>query len=136
MAGKNEIDDFIAGLEAMMEDVDEESRKVLAKVSPIAVENLKRNVQANANRGYSTGDLAGSISSTTPRTNDIGSFIAVRPTGTNRHGVRNGEVLGYMEHGVPSRNIEPRPVLQQSLKQSEQALFDECEKMLEKLSQF
>ena len=132
----NEIDDFIKGLERMMKDVDEESRKVLKKVSPTAVSNLRSNVQAAANRGYSTGDLAGSISSTTPRTNDIGSFVAVRPTGTNRHGVRNGEVLGYLEHGVPSRGIEPRPVLERSLKQSEKALYDECEKMLQKLADF
>lgn len=133
---KNEIDDFIAGLERMMKDVDEESRKVLKKVSPVAVSNLKSNVTASANRGYATGDLAGSISSTEPRTNDIGSFIAVRPTGTNRHGVRNGEVLGYLEYGVPSRGIEPRPVLERSAKQSAQVLYNECDKMLQKLTDF
>ena len=133
---KNEIDDFIAGLERMMKDVDQESRNVLAKVSPMAVNNLRSSIQAAATRGFSTGELAGSISSTIPRTNDIGSFIAVRPTGVNSHGVRNGEVLGYLEYGVRSHGQEPRPVLQKSLNQSEKALYEECEKMLEKLSDF
>jgi HK97 gp10 family phage protein len=133
---KDEIDEFIAGLEKMGKDVDEEAKKVLNIVSPIAIRNLQSNIEGAANRGYSTGDLAKSIIATTPRANDRGVFSAVRPTGVNRHGVRNGEVLGYLEHGVASHGQEAHPVLQKSASQSEKVLIEEMDKALERLSEF
>ena len=132
----DDLDEFIAGLEKAGRSVSEEANKILDKVSPIAVQTLKSEIEQASNRGYSTGDLKNSIQATKAKENRLGNFTAVRPTGTNKRGVRNGEVLGYLEHGVKSHGQEARPVLQKSARKSEKVLFEECEKMLERLTDF
>ena len=85
------------------------AKKAVDKASPVLEGSLKGKVAGAADRGYATGELVGSISSTKAKVNDLGVFAAVRPTGHDRKGVRNAQKLAYLEYGT-SRGISPHPV--------------------------
>lgn len=85
------------------------AKKAVDKAAPILEGSLKGKVTGAASRGYATGELARSISSTKAKVNDRGVFAAVRPTGHDRKGVRNGEKMAYLEYGT-SRGQAPHPV--------------------------
>lgn len=85
------------------------AKKAVDQAAPILEGSLKGKISAAASRGYATGELAGSVSSTKAKVNDRGVFAAVRPTGHDRKGVRNGEKLAYLEYGT-SRGQSPHPV--------------------------
>ena len=85
------------------------AKKAVDKAAPVLESSLKGKVAGAASRGYATGELAGSISSTKAKVNDRGVFAAVRPTGHDRKGVRNGEKMAYLEYGT-SRGQAPHPV--------------------------
>ena len=55
---------------------------------------LKSEIEKAANKGYATGALKNSIKATKATVNKQGCFAAVRPTGVDEKGVRNGEKFG------------------------------------------
>lgn len=83
--------------------------KAVDAASPVLVNAMKSSI-SGATSGRATGELVGSIEATSARQNEMGVFSAVRPTGTDRKGVRNGAKLAYLEYGVASNNQPPRPV--------------------------
>lgn len=83
--------------------------KAVDAASPVLVNAMKNSI-AGATSGSATGTLVGSIEATSARQNEMGVFSAVRPTGTDSKGVRNGAKLAYLEYGVASHNQPPRPV--------------------------
>lgn len=83
--------------------------KAVDAASPVLVNAMKSSI-SGATSGKATGSLAGSIQATSARQNEMGVFSAVRPTGTDSKGVRNGAKLAYLEYGVKSNNQPPRPV--------------------------
>lgn len=85
------------------------AKKAVDKAAPVLEGSLKGKVAGAASKGYATGALAGSISSTKAKVNDLGVFAAVRPTGHDRKGVRNAQKLAYLEYGT-SRGMAPYPV--------------------------
>ena len=99
-------------LEKMLKKLEKPEKiaiKAVDAASPVLVRAMKNAIDS-ATSGDATGSLAGSISATSARQNELGVFSAVRPTGTDRKGVRNGAKLAYLEYGVRSHNQAPRPV--------------------------
>lgn len=85
--------------------------KAVDAASPVLVRAMQSAISsATGNSGRGKGTLAGSISATSARQNELGVFSAIRPTGSDSKGVRNGAKLAYLEYGVRSHNQPPRPV--------------------------
>ncbi len=89
------------------EKANELAKKAVDKASPILEESLRAKISTVTTRGYSTGTLAASISSTKAKVNDRGVFAAVRPTGRDSKGVRNAEKLAYLEYGTSRQAARP-----------------------------
>lgn len=68
------FDDFAKELDRLGK-LDEYAPDMLETAAPILERELKGQVQAEANRGYATGDLAGSIKSRKPEKNIIRKLI-------------------------------------------------------------
>ena len=104
------------------------AKKAVDQAAPVLEESLKGKITGAASRGYATGELAGSISSTKAKVNDRGVFAAVRPTGHDRRGVRNAEKLAYLEYGT-SRGQTPHPVRDAAVSAAEA----QCVSIMEKV---
>lgn len=103
--------------------------KAVDAASPILVNALKGAISGATKGGH--GDLAASISATSARQNELGVFAAVRPTGTDREGVRNGAKLAYLEYGVKVHNQPPRPVRASAVASAEGACMSIIEGIIE-----
>lgn len=95
------LDDLIDCFEGLIDDVDDIAEEALFECGNVLKDNVKSGVRGAANRGFATGQLEEAIIPTIPMKNDRGHFVAVRPVGQNSRGIRNGEIWGYLEHGVP-----------------------------------
>lgn len=115
--GLNELDDFVKGLSDLARDIDDIAKDCIDAATPTLKKALQDNISAAANRGYSTGELARSITPTKAKTNAYGNFAAVRPVGTDEKGVRNGEKLAYLEYGTSKQ--EAHPVMKKAIAQAE-----------------
>ena len=104
------------------------AKKAVDQATPVLEGALRGKISGAASRGYATGELAGSISSTKAKVNDRGVFAAVRPTGHDRKGVRNAEKLAYLEYGT-SRGQAPHPVRAAAASAAE----GECVSIMEKV---
>lgn len=103
-----------------MEQPEKMAIKAVDAASPVLVASMKSAI-AGATKGTGSGSLIGSISATSARQNELGVFSAVRPTGSDSKGVRNGAKLAYLEYGVRSRNQPPRPVRAAAVASAESA---------------
>lgn len=117
LSGLKELDDFMEGLSELASDIDEVAKDCIDAASPTLANALKSNISAAANRGYSTGELERSITPTKAKTNAYGNFAAVRPVGSDKNGMRNGEKLAYLEYGTSKQ--EAHPVIAKSIAQAE-----------------
>ena len=88
--------------------------------APTLEKTLKSEIESVTTQEYSTGDLAKSI--TEAKVKGYGCFAAVKPTGTDSKGVRNGEKMAYMEYGTSKQ--EPKPVLRKAINKSEKECLD------------
>ena len=94
------------------------AKKAVDAAAPVLKASLSGKITGAANRGYATGELAGSISATRAKVNDRGVFAAVRPTGHDRKGVRNAEKLALLEYGT-SRGQAAHPVRDSAVSSAE-----------------
>lgn len=90
--------------------------------APTLEKTLENEIKSVTTQEYSTGDLAKSIKATKAKVNRYGCFAAVKPTGTDSKGVRNGEKMAYMEYGTSKQ--EPKPVLRKVISKSEKECLD------------
>ena len=81
------FDDFAKELDRLGK-LDEYAPDMLETAAPILERELKGQVQAEANRGYATGDLAGSIKSRKPEKNERGHYVTITASGKDKKGVR------------------------------------------------
>ena len=112
-------------LEKMLKRLSQPERMAIKAVdaaAPVLERALKTAIE-NATSDDATGALAGSIESTRARQNELGVFSAVRPTGKDSKGVRNGEKLAYLEYGVRSHGQPPRPVRATAVAMAEAECF-------------
>ena len=100
--------------------------------SPVVEKTLKNEIKNVVTEEYSTGELAESIEATDAEMNGYGCFAAVRPTGVDEKGVRNGEKMAYMEYGT-SRQY-PKPVLRKAIKKSEKACLEAMQKKYDEVT--
>lgn len=115
--GLKEFDNFTKGLSDLALDIDEIAKDCIDAATPTLVESMQNNINAAVKRGYSTGELARSITPTKAKTNAYGNFAAVRPVGTDEKGTRNGEKLAYLEYGTSKQDAHP--VIAKAIAQAE-----------------
>lgn len=91
---------------------------------------LEENVKAEVRKHKDTGDMERSIRSTGAVANKAGGYyLAVRPTGKDRKGVRNMEKLAYLEYGTEKEAA--RPVLSRAVRRSEQPIIKKMQEVYE-----
>lgn len=69
--------------------------RAVDKAAPILKKSLQEEITKAANRGYSTGELAGSVSAMKAQENEYGVFTAIGPEGDH-----NKDKLLWLENGV------------------------------------
>ena len=96
----------VSGIEEVLNSFDEvitnspkTIKKILKDSGLVVSRNTKKAIHKAANKGYSTGELEHSVYATEPRKNDLGSYVIVKPAGTDSKGVRNGAKWGYLQYG-------------------------------------
>ena len=123
----------IDGIGQMMDELrllgepDELAPKMLEAAEPI----LTRNLMAGLANHRRSGDLVGSVKATKPKKGKEAWSLTVRPTGTDRKGVRNQEKLAYLEYGVKAHNQPATPVLSPAVRQSEAACLDAMQRVFD-----
>lgn len=114
------LDSLISELTSI--EIDEIAPKMLEESASILEANIKKRTEFH-NR---TGSMAASIKTTKAKATKDGYSICVRPTGTDKKGVRNMEKMVYMEYGTYKQNATP--ILTPATRESEEEV---CEKMQE-----
>lgn len=102
---------------------DEVAEKVLNESVPI----LERHVKSEAKKHKRTGDLVDSIKKTGAKEDKYGWYVTVRPTGTDRNGIRNMEKLVYSEYGTSKQ--PPIPILTKALNDAESEVTDKMQEI-------
>ena len=102
------FDDFAKELDRLGK-LDEYAPDMLEAAAPILERELKGQVQAEANRGYATGDLAGSIKSRKPEKNERGHYVTITASGN--------EKLAYLNYGTTKQ--QARPVISKAVQNAE-----------------
>jgi HK97 gp10 family phage protein len=110
------------------DDPDDIAAKVVDTASPILVETVKEMIKTTT-FSDSSGDLADSIQATGAKINGYGCFAAVRPTGRDRKGVRNGEKMAYREYGTSKQPA--KPILKKAVRKSEKKCLEIMQKTFE-----
>jgi HK97 gp10 family phage protein len=118
--------DFIKQL-GRLADVDKYAPQMIDEAIPI----LLANVKAETAHHRQTGDMYKSIKKTkAKKTKKGGYFASVRPTGTDKKGVRNMEKMAYLEYGTKKQSA--RPVLTKALRDSETAVMNKMEEVFKR----
>ena len=110
------FDDFAKELDRLGK-LDEYAPDMLETAAPLLERELKGQVQAEANRGYATGDLAGSIKSRKPEKNERGHYVTITASGKDKKGVRRNEKLAYLNYGTTKQ--QARPVISKAVQNAE-----------------
>lgn len=114
--------DFIKQL-GKLADVDRIAPKMLNEALPI----LERNVKAEVSKHVVSGDLLKSIKMSKAKKNKYGYYASVRPTGTDKKGVRNMEKMVCLEYGTSKQS--PAPTLTKAIKDSEKAVLNKMQEV-------
>ena len=117
--------DFLKQL-GKLADVDRIAPKMLNEALPI----LERNVKAEVSKHVVSGDLLKSIKMSKAKKNKYGYYASVRPTGTDKKGVRNMEKMVYLEYGTSKQS--PAPTLTKAIKDSEKAVLDKMQEVFDR----
>lgn len=123
------LDELMQGLEELGE-VEEVAKEMIDAATPTLEEALKACIRDSADKGYATGALEKSIKSTKAKQNAYGYMAAVRPTGVDEKGVRNGEKLAYLEYGTHKQAA--RPVLGRAINRAEKGCLKEMQEVFNK----
>ena len=125
------FDKLIKRLDGMSNKIPKATNEILEEGGEILTTETKQAVRKAANRGYATGALERSIVPTKPKSNIYGSFVAVRPTGRDSKGTRNGEKWGYLLHGN-GKGSAPRDFVGEAVGKSEKKIYSNAEKVIKK----
>lgn len=124
------IDDLIRELDEAG-NLDEIAPEMIEAALPILEDSLKETVQNEANKGYATGELVASIKKSRSMRNQYGYFGVVRPTGTDKKGVRNMEKLAYLHYGICNKQ-EARPVVNKAVFHAEEKVIKKMQEVYNK----
>lgn len=118
------IDDLMDELSYL--DVERIAPMMLEEAEPI----LKKEVVKQVEKHRDTGDMAESIKSTGAERTKNGYYLAVRPTGKDRKGVRNMEKLAYLEYGTGREAA--RPVLSKAVHAAEEEVIKKMQEVYDR----
>jgi len=114
----------------------EKAAKMLQAGARVVVQAQKDEIQAMTS---GQGSLAKSIKETAVKSSDTGSYIEVRPTGSQPHGnpkkgqtgnVKNAQVGGMLEYGVAGK-MSARPWMTTANEKSKDKVHEEMRKIWE-----
>lgn len=98
----------VTGLDDLIEDLNSLD---LDRIAPLMLEaatpTLENAVQKHAAVHHVSGDMQSSMKASKPKKTGDGHSVAVRPTGTDRHGVRNVDKAAYVEFGTSKQKASP-----------------------------
>lgn len=118
------IDDLMNELNYL--DVERIAPMMLEEAEPI----LKKEVVKQVEKHKDTGDLVKSIKTTGAERTKNGYYLAVRPTGKDRKGVRNMEKLAYLEYGTGREAA--RPVLTKAVHAAEDEVIKKMQEVYDR----
>lgn len=122
----------IEGIDGLMKDLDMLDAERLAPIIlEEAVPILEKSVRGRASRHRDSGDMVSSIKPTTVKRNDIGYYIAVRPIGRGRKGVRNMEKMAALEYGVDGKQ-PATPVLTPAVHEAEAPVLAKMQEVFDR----
>lgn len=100
-------DDFVAQLEKL-DNYDFIAKMMLDTVAPLLVDSLKHEIR-RFDEYSQDGSLFNSITASKAKKNQYGHYVSVGPKkgSKNKRGVRNGEVLAYLEYGTSKMTAKP-----------------------------
>ena len=105
-------------------DVDKYAPVMINEAMPI----LENNVKKELGKHRRTGDMLSSVRTTKAgKTKRGGYYAVVRPTGTDRKGVRNMEKLAHAEYGTSKQ--PPTPILTKAIKDAEPAVLEKMQEV-------
>ena len=108
-------------------DVERVAPKMIDEAIPILLDNVK----AEAAQHKKSEDMYKSIKPTkAKKTKKGGYFASVRPTGTDKKGVRNMEKLAWLEYGTKKQT--PTPILTKAIKDSQSAVEQKMKEVFER----
>ena len=125
-------DDFIKKL-GKLSDVDRIAPKMIDAAIPILSDSIKRELAVHKE----TGSLVASVKKTRTRLSKGGYYLAtVRPTGTDKKGVRNMEKLAILEYGVSNKDSggwkqAPTPLLTKAVKDATPSILSKMKEVFE-----
>lgn len=108
-------------------DFDEIAPKMLEEAAPI----LEKEVVRQASTHWDSGDMVKSIKKTGATAGKNGGYyLAVRPTGKDKKGVRNMEKMAYFEYGVKGRPAAP--ILETAVNNAEPGVMKEMQEVFDR----
>lgn len=128
-------------LEKMFRDLsskaDEIAIEAVEKATPELERSLRECIAETANKGYASGQLAGSVVATRAGRNKYGIYSVVKPNGKNKNGIPNAQEAAILEYGRkggytpsyssrPTTTQEPRPFRQKAINRA----AAKCEKIM------
>lgn len=121
----NGLDDLIKDLNSM--DIERVAPLMLAA----GAAPLERSVRSEAAKHHRTGSMEGSIKKTGASRGSKGNYyICVRPTGTDKKGVRNMEKMIYAEYGTSRQ--PSTPILAPAVGRSEDEVCKEMQDVFDR----
>lgn len=107
-----------------LQDVDRVAPIMIDEAMPILETNVKRELSLHKR----TGDMIGSVKKTKAGPSKKGGYFAVvRPTGTDRNGVRNMEKLAHAEYGTSKQPATP--ILTKAINDSTPAVLEKMQEV-------
>ena len=119
----------LANMFKMISDPTEMAIQAVNEAAPVLEKQLKAEITAAAE--HPTGGLAGSITTTPAKENDLGVYSVVKPEGTDKNGVDYVDRMRYFDVGFHDKGKEwhqGHGVRQKAVNSAR----SECEKILEK----
>lgn len=122
----------LEGIDDLMKDLDMlDAERIAPLMLKEAVPVLKESVIRKASGHKDTGDMVSSIKETKVRRNQEGYYIAVRPTGRDKKGVRNTEKMAALEYGVDGRQ-PATPVLTPAVHEAEAPVLEKMQEVFDR----
>lgn len=119
------IDDLMKDLDLL--DTERIAPMMLEESAPILEEAVAKKASAHKD----TGDMVNSIKKTKAERNQTGYYIAVRPTGKDRKGVRNMEKMAALEYGVDGKQ-PATPVLTPAVHEAEAPVLEKMQEVFDR----
>lgn len=126
------FEDTLRMFDSCIDNTDKAIKEALILGGQELNRNTREAVHEAANAGYATGELEKSITPTKPIKNNYGQFVAVRPTGTDSKGVRNGAKWGYLQFGNGRPNSRKHDFKSKAIKASEKKCIEIAQETLNK----